>query len=458
MKKSLIVLGAAAMVAAAAVPALAFENEFHGMFRSYGFVTNAYSAVPAAAASTVPGVAGTAGPGVFLTPDRHTAAYFEQRARIQYIAKASDDLKLVTHFELDSLFGGGSATKYQGTDAGGLDADQVNLETKNVYLDFNVAAPVNVKIGIQPWNDAYQGVFGNFDGTGILATGKFGMVTPSLGWFRVAESAGTAGARFIPGKLSNDLLVVNAKAAVSKDITVGASYYYLTKETNAFSAAAPSALAFHTAGVDAAVKVGPAALTAFGAYQVGEYTNNRDLSAATLGAVAKVKVGPGNVNVSALYLSGDADTGATSNSDYSGWQQLSPGGATSYFSASNMWLLVRNGATINTSSAIGGTDLTKGGRGFIGAFAGFDGAVGKTFFATNLGYGQTAEKRGAEQKDIGYEVNATVGYKLYDSLAVSLNGAYALLGDAVTSQTPITGGTRNAADPYLTFVRVDYTF
>jgi hypothetical protein len=458
MKKSLIVLGAAAMVAAAAVPALAFENEFHGMFRTYGYMTNAYSAQPATAASTLPGVAGTAGPGVFLSKDNHTASYFEQRARIQYIAKASDDLKLVTHFELDSLFGGGSATKYQGNDGGGLDADQVTLETKNVYLDFNVA-PVNVKIGIQPFNDAFQGVFGNFDGSGILATGKFGIVTPSLGWFRVGEETGSTATRFYPGNNSNDLLVFNAKAAVSKDLTVGASYYYLAKDTNAFSATAPSAQQVHTLGVDAAAKFGPAAVSAFGAYQMGEYSDKRDLAAAyALGTVAKVKVGPGNVNFSALYLSGDKNTSATSGNDFGGWQQLAPTGAVSYFSASNMMLLVRNGASINTSSALGGTDLTKGGRGFFGAFAGFDGAMGKTFYATNVGYGQVAKVRGTEDATIGYELNATVGYKLYDSLAVSLNGAYALLGDGMTKAALLPGGALDAKDPYVTAVRVDYTF
>ena len=40
MKKKLLVLSAAAMVVAAAVPALAFENEFHGMYRLRGNVTN----------------------------------------------------------------------------------------------------------------------------------------------------------------------------------------------------------------------------------------------------------------------------------------------------------------------------------------------------------------------------------------------------------------------------------
>ena len=464
MKKQLIVLSAAAMVAAAAVPALAFENEFHGMYRAYGYVTNTYSAAPATAASTLPGVAGTAGPAVSLSANPRTVNYVEQRARLQYIAKANDDLKLVTHFELDTLFGGGTATKYQGNDAGGLDADQVTLETKNVYLDFNIpAAPLNVKIGIQPYNDAFQGTFGNFDGSGVLATAKLGMLTPSLGWFRVAESTGSATSRFFPGKNSNELLALNVKAALSKDITVGGSYYYLGKDINAFSATAPSAQVVHTLGVDAAAKVGPAALTAFGAYQMGEYSENRDLAAYALGAVAKVNLGLGNVNVAALYLSGSKDTTASAaGGDYKGWQQLAPNGATSYFGASNMWLLIRNNATINTSTAIGGTDLAKGGRGFLGLFAGFDGKADKLFYSANVGYAQTAEERGSEDGTIGTEVNATVGYKMYDNLAVSLTGAYAMLGDGMGGKTAdlLTGlgGAADAKDPFMTNIRIDYTF
>ena len=445
MKKSLIVLGSAAMVAAAAVPALAFENESHGMFRTYGYMSNVYQSAQAT----------SAGPALTLKSTNKTVSYFEQRARLQYIAKASDDLKLVTHFELDSLFGGGNAAKYQTNDAGGLDADQVTLETKNVYLDFNVAAPVNVKIGLQPFNDAYQGVFGNFDGSGVMVTGKFGMVTPSLGWFRVGED--TVSATVLPGKKSNDLLAVNAKVAVSKDLSVGASYYYFGKDTvNAAFPVAPETV--HTLGVDVSAAAGPAAIKGFGAYQMGDFNKKagRDLGAYALGAIAKVKVGPGNVNVSGLYLSGEK-TPATG--DFGGWQQLSSSGATSYFGASNMWLLIRNNATINTSTAIGGNDLTKGGRGLLGAFAGFDAAMGKTFFATNLGYAQVAEKRTGEKSSLGTELNATVGYKLYDSLAVSLNGAYALLGDGMTKGTALLpGGLKDAKDPYITFVRVDYTF
>jgi hypothetical protein len=475
MKKSLVVLSAAAMIAAAAVPALALENEFHGMYRSFGYLTNAYSG----------------GTAFSLSADGQTVSYVEQRARIQYIAKASDDLKLVTHFEMDALFGGKSDGKYAGAgDAGVLDADGISLETKNVYLDFNVAAPLNVKIGIQPYNDALQGVYGNFDGAGAVATGKFGIVTPSLGWFRLANELGSNGAATYTaiGKKTTDLTVLDVKAAVTKDITVGANYYLLNRDTTltavtgpypttittapaAGSSAAANSTAqlVHTLGLNAAAKVGPAAINAFAAYQFGEFSDARDLAAYALGAVAKVKVGPGNVNVSGLYLSGDKST----TGDYKGWQEIQSNGGVSYFSASNMYLLVSNVADINTRTAIGTNDLTKGGRGLLGMFAGYDAALGKIFTAANVGYAQVAEKRGTEKGSIGTELNATVGYKLYDNLSVSLNGAYAILGDGAKNTVAngginyadskgvsqfYSGATGTAKDPYVTFARIDYVF
>lgn len=452
MKKNLVVLGAVALSAAAAVPALALENEFHGMYRAYGYVSNAHT-----------------GGGTFnLKTDGkdRTNSYMEQRARLQYIAKASDDLKLVTHFELDSLFGGQNGSKYTNTtDSGSLDADGVTLETKNVYLDFNIpSAPVNVKLGVQPYADAYMGTFGNFDGAGAYATGKFGAFTPSVGWFRVNEDKNLA---YPIGKLTTDLITADVKFAVNKDVTVGANYIYMgndgrTGNSTVADAALPNAEKVHTFGLNASAKVGPAALNAFAAYQFGDYKDatNQELSAYAGAVTAKIKAGPGNVNLAALYLSGD-DTAPAANHKQEGWQSLASNGTTSYFNAANTWLLIRNGAGINTSASIGTNDLTKGGRGLMGFFAGYEGSAGKVFYAANAGYAQTAEERGNEDGAIGTEVNATVGYKLYDNMSASINYAHAFLGKGMNSTTAserIPGGASDAADPYAAFVRIDYAF
>ena len=55
-----------------------------------------------------------------------------------------------------------------GNDAGNIDADQLTLETKSVYLDFNCPITgANFKVGLQPWADSYQSLFLLADMTGV---------------------------------------------------------------------------------------------------------------------------------------------------------------------------------------------------------------------------------------------------------------------------------------------------
>lgn len=447
-KKTMLTVAAiSALTAATAVPAMALENEFHGMYKMMGFLTNAET-----------------GSGTFNLRDNTANSFFaEQRARIMYIAKANDDLKLVTHFELDSRFGGSSNPKYLGNDAGGLDADKVTLETKNFYLDFKIpSTPVNMKVGLQPFTDSYQGVFGAFDGTGAIASAKVGAFTPTAGWFRLSDNNYIGGTGQLPGDDTVDMFVVDAKFALNKDTNLGASYYYVQNNEVTANAAAFTNVyeVINQVGVNATAKVGPAALTGFAAYQFGKYTGDRDLSAFAAAAIAKVAVGPGKLNASALYLSGqDSDT----TGDFESYRQLATDGQVSYFNPANMWLLVRNGAMINSSTAIGGTDLTKGDRGLIGVFAGYEMAMGKAFGSANVGYARVDEKGTAESSSIGTELNATVGYKVYDNLTASFTAAYLILGDGADSSTaPLfntsTVNTANADNPYLTNIQLSYAF
>ena len=440
-KKMLAFAAVSALTAATAVPAMALENEFHGLYRAFGFVTNAE----------------TGGASLNLRKDAKTSSYIEQRARLMYIAKANDNLKLVTHFELDNRWGGSTGGKYLTNDAGGLDADQGTLETKNVYLDFNCPLTgANVKIGVQPFSDSYKGVFGAFDGSGLVLSKKMDAFTPTFGFFRFNDNVFSATTAPAVGKLTEDMVVLDGKFAVNKDLTVGASYYFVQKDA-ATSTSTIGADNIHMLGVNAAAKFGPAAVDAFAAYQFGEYNATQDLGAYMLGATAKVKAGPGTVNLAALYLSGE-DTTATGDRD--DFQLLASGGAVSYFNPSNMWILIRNGQTINSSAAVTGTDFTVGGRGLIGVFAGYEGTAGKVFYNANLGYAMTAEERGSEDGTLGTEINATVGYKLYDNLSVSATAAYALLGDGLNSTTAAerVGGGADADDPYLTAIQFNYTF
>lgn len=446
-KKAATIATAVGALAAISVPAMALENEFHGSYKFMGYQTNFFEG-----STLSPTQAGT-----LLRKDAKSGFFAEQRARLQYIAKANENLKLVTHFELDTRFGGvagGYKGITTGNDSGNIDADQLTLETKNVYLDFNCPITgTNVKAGIQPWADSYQGLFLLADMTGVYATKKFGPATASLGWFRFADRDAAASLKG-PGKESADLIVLDGKYAVNKDITVGASYYNIQNDTTAaaavagttsalpiakISSAAPFEL-FHMIGLNADLKVGPANVKPFAAFQFGDINATYSMKGMLLGATSKTKVGPGAVNLSAVYMSGDDKAGQEKS-----FKTVGPN--YTYFNAANMWLLVRNGQTVNSSSSILGNDMTAGGRGLVGIFGGYEGTMDKVFYNANIGYAQTDK---GTKKGIGTELNAQVGYKLYDNLSASGAVAYAMLGDAFDAS--------KADDPYAVNLQLSYSF
>lgn len=255
---------------------------------------------------------------------------------------------------------------------------------------------------------------------------------------------------------------MDGKFAVNKDVTVGATYYNIQNDTvaipaTATTAAVPRAVNYdllHMIGVNADLKFGDVVVKPFAAYQFGEINSNDDISAYVLGATGKVKVGAGAVNFAGYYLSGDKNT----TGDTDSFQTVAA--ATTYFNPANMWLLVRPNQAINTSTSVVNNDMTIGGRGSYGVFAGYEGTANKLFYNANIGYMAAAEKRDGEKSSIGTEINAQVGYKIYDNLSASVAAAYAFLGDGLTSTgNRIDGfGAANADDPYLFNMQLSYLF
>lgn len=445
MKKKLIVAATAGALALAATSAFALENEFHGMYKFMGYETNFWN--------------GTGPGGLF--DDSHSGWFAEQRARLQYIAKANDNLKLVTQFELDARFGGKTGA-YLGAsnDGGNLDADQLTLETKNIYLDFNCPITgTNVKAGIQPWADSYQSLYLLADMSGLYATKKFDAFTGSLGWFRIDDN--TTSSIDGPGELSADLIVVDGKFTINKDMKVGATYYLVQNDANKTDATNSQITKYdllHTFGLNADLTFGPANVKPFALYQMGEINDNDDINGYLLGATAKIKVGTtGAVNLAGFYISGDDENTYTSGKDVDSFTTISANAT--YFNAANMWLLIRNGQAVNSSFGLN-NDLTYGGRGSYGLFAGYEGKVDKLFYNANIGYMATAEERNNEDGSIGTEINCQVGYKLFDNLSVSVAAAYAVLGDGMTNDLAAerVGGAADADDPWMLNTQLSYAF
>jgi hypothetical protein len=468
MKRKLIIAATAGALCVAASTAFALENEFHGMYKFMGFESNWINGKDAGLFD-----GGNANHG------SHSGWFAENRARLQYIAKANDNLKLVTHFELDARFGGttgGYKGITTGNDSGNLDADSLTLETKSIYLDFNCPITgANAKVGLQPWADSYQSLFMLADMTGVHATKSFGAFTPSIAWFRIDDN--TASSIDGPGQLTADVFVADGKFAINKDMKVGGSYYFVNRDTSvgvpgtdSARGSVNSAETIHMFGINADLTFGPANVKPFAAYQMGQVSdaNNTDFTGYLLGATAKFKVGPGAITANAIYLSGDDHTDTEiATKDQDSFRIIAP--YTSYFNAANMWILFRTGQATNTSISILNNDITVNGRGLMFAGLGYEGTMDKVFYNVNLGYAATAEQRRnnnvKESSSIGTEINAQVGYKLYDNLSISVAGAYCMLGNGMNDKGPNTNtkringfGVNDADDPYLFNTQLSYAF
>lgn len=456
-KKVLAVTAACALTAATAVPALALENEFHGMFRVFGTVSNYNDS--------------NSGPLVPTTTGRDpkTKSFAEQRARLMYIAKANDDLKLVTHFEIDSRWGDTSYAN--GRNGGGaIGADTVNFETKNVYLDFNIpSTPMNFKVGIQPVVDSYKGVFINADAAAAIATAKLGGGSVALGFARLDDSE-VVGARAFnsettAGKAKRDLYIVDGKYNVTKDVKVGASYYLLNIDQNTTPAYDRM---LHTFGVNAEVKLDPLTVDGFLLYQSGRSNgaDKIDYNGWAANLTAKGKLGPGTLKASFLYASGEQN-GTRDDSTYTGiTNETAAANGEHSFYESDMMILFRNKYNVTGDRAI-----VYNVKNVIGGFIGYNANMTTKCFANvNAGFVATDKSNndfgtarvtaagGHKSNYLGTEINGEVGYKVFDNLTASLQGAYVFLGDYYNDTVGTAANPQDPRDPYIGRIMLNYAF
>jgi hypothetical protein len=495
-KRMLTIAAVTAVTAATAMPAMALENEFHGLYRLRGFVSNFDdSGSGAVAIGAQPGSGGTA----TAQKNPPTYSYIEQRARLMYIAKANEDLRLVTHFEFDSRFGdtsynanavnttpgglsGSSTTVSSATrnGGGGIGADQTNLETKNIFLEFRIpSTPVKVKAGIQGFTDNYKGIIFNNDAAGIVASGAVGGATIQGAYFRFDDA--TTGNTYLGvtntganntvtnstvGFNTRDFMTLGAKYNVSKSLVVGADYYLLYSDVLRHT---QEKTYINTVGANAEAKLGPATVNGFVMYQFGQLgqagalSAHQDLSAFAGNLAARMPIGPGTAHITALVLTGDNNTGTTGG-ERNDFQTIMERGATTSghtFYEANSQLLLRNIYAADKTDRAVVFDLNNNGRGIVTAFAGYDLPIGKFFMNSNVGIGAVERDNGNSNNTgigsgpsnvLGTEINTEIGYKLYDNMTASVQAAYLFLGDFYK----VSGSTPD--NPYTTKVMLNYTF
>jgi len=486
MKQRSIKLSVAALAAVLCTSSAAFalEHEFHGMLLVKGDFTN----YDQAGGNDVL-KASTRGPANMLSQGDTGKSFFftEQRARLRYQATLTNNVKLVTQFEIDSRWGDTSQSTATTRNVGGaMEADQVNLETKNVYMQFKVPyLPTTVLAGIQPFDDAYKGIFLSSDIAGVMTTTTVDNTTVRLGWLRgydnknfngadstippvnsTSDSKGTSS--FVPGRYSLDLGIMDVTYKVSKQFQVGGSYYMtydnLTSGYNVLN----------TLGLNATYNFGPGVIDGFFLYQFGDNpTNNfgqvgKKVSAFAANLGGKVKAGPGTARAQFLYASGSNGNGT--EHAFQGVNQLGDGNTTSTFPMAQMTMLITNTKyAANTDRGIINT-VSNYDQGVMGAFLGYDLDIDKTFIKSNVGMAAAArENQTFKPKNqrtgkfnsnyLGTEINTEVGYKISENLTASLVGGYVVLGDYWKDVAKTTDGTIKTPDnPWKTQVVLRLVF
>ncbi|MDZ4185902.1 MAG: hypothetical protein U1D97_13115 [Desulfuromonadales bacterium] len=425
MKKSMKFLVAALALAALSTPAFALEHEVSGRFASFFAVTN-YSA------------------DGNLQKSAPTANWFDQRLRLGYNAKADENVKLVTKFELDYSFWGNSSYTNGRGQGGAIGADSVNIETKNLYLDWTIPAQnLNAKIGMQGYGDAFSNIIFGSDMAGILLSHSYTNANTSVGFFRWEDAAGT-GQSWAPypgtdlqGRNTQDLFVLDGQYKVSDALKVGAAYYFIKDELGADGEAN-----VHTLGVTAATALGAVNVNGFLLGQFGDYNDADDAKGYAAKIAANAKVGTGTLRGDLLYVAGG------SNQLY-----VTRDGVGYYDNEMMIISRDKNQTTIDNALVY---DLNNRGEGVIMAALGFDQPFSPTLTGSaNIGFAMVEDNQGAlvgadpDEDYIGTEINFELVKKATDNVTLTGRAGYVVLGDHYTG---------NPDNPYLAQVMVAYAF
>lgn len=407
MSKYLKTAVAALALAAIATPALA-DSQISGYYRMQA-ITDTVGGAPA--------------------DDKKAESQIDQRFRLRYQNNLNEFVHFVYFGEVDAPFGqfskgGGPAGNGQG---GKVSADGVNIETKNVYLDFKIPDSIfSFRIGTQGFGDNWENVFVADDMTGAQVNLA---LTPALGstlaYFKFDEGASKTQWD------DTDLYALKNKFKVNDNLGLNFDIYYLDDNS-----VAGSELDLYTLGLGADAKLGAVGLNGFIAYQTGTQDQvapaaDVDIAAWVASVKAKMDIGAAKTGLRLTYYSEDDDA-----QDDKSFAEIANGAF--QFAGENLSIFYSDVYYNNTASgrhAI--TDAAQAGYGLLALNATADFKFpADVYLKTGAGYFMAMDdKRNGEavasrQGDVlGAEVAARVGTIVAKKVDVSLNGAYAFLGD-----------------------------
>jgi hypothetical protein len=385
--------------------------------------------------------------------------YVTQRMRLYFDFISSENLKLVYKNEIDMEWGdtSGNATNADSdrNDGGGLDGDTVNLETKNVYLEFMVPdTPLKATMGLQGIT-LHKGWFAGSDYSAARFDMNFDPISITAYW------AGLNGLfdDNSPGEdtdASNDNWQIVASGAYkAENMDARLSFGYERKPNDVNSTDQPETNDLFLVMGELNMSFDMFSFYVIGGVNFGEAdgsggasANNRDYSGYMFNAGVDFALDLATLRANVIWASGDDEgdfdddfqvmTGAV----YS-WAELISDGYT-YDRNANLTQIGGQNKPSNMYAINVGADLKP---------------TDTTTIMLDVYYIGMVEDRtiaGEDEDEIGIEVDARLTQKIYDNLSLTVLGAYMFAEDGYGVYSPAT--TNSGDDAFQVGMGIDYKF
>ena len=409
MKKLLTGLLAVGLVLALTLPAMAFDSEFGGFWRTRAYTQQNFTGNDAG------------------TKDLQQV---DTRTRLFYTAIFSDDFKFVNKFEINAAWGD--------TTGGNIGTDGTTIfRIKNSYGFFNFG-PVNVMLGLQPrvinrgflFDDDYAGAAVTYKGEGFSV--------PFI-WLKAYE--GGMG----NDKNDNDVdyYVLNPTFAIGKSALKPTLAYMYSKDASSWpSTTGNKELKVYFVGLDADVNFDMGSAWFTGIYEGGdaELLNGTsvDVKAYLLALGGTVNLGAFDIHGRAFYATGDDKTDKDAEAFFV------PRGQSYYWSEIMGLGIFDNQASSNScADKISNIMAANIGVGFK--------ATDALKFTFDVWHAKLAEDDAKGNDTLGTEIDFRMTYALMKNLNLDLVAAYLFAGDATFTGT-------NDKDAYEVGAMMSFSF
>jgi hypothetical protein len=338
----------------------------------------------------------------------------DNRTRLYYTAKFSDDFKFVNKFEINTVWGDDNG--------GAVGADGTGIfRIKNSYADWNMGS-VNAKLGIQAASIARGFIFDD-DFSGAVFTGNFGKMSLPVAYMAVEDEDYT-------GEKDANMIAMMPTFYVNDSISVTpyGLYYYSDEYTSTAigdSGTVTTSIDEETnvyyLGLDIDLKMDPATVWGTFIYNGGEIGN-----ADVQGFLAAAGVDAGLVHGQAFYASGDDE-----DEDYNGFVSA-PG--QSYYWSEIMGYGIFDNVASNASPNEKITNVAALNAGVTVE------PLDKITVTGDVWYAMLAEDDDAGENELGWEFDGKATYAIFDNLTASFVLAYLVAGDATGDENIFEGG------------------